>query len=369
MTPQDTPMRPASDRAQHHAREGKLRPNSGSCSRIRCPRKPHAPGVIPPADELGPPLPAVGDRLPHGDDQRAILRRGIGVVGDPLGVDGLGLAAGRLAVDHRRAERDGHRGDFLDRPLAPVDLDEVRDLPVQDKVLPREPQGTDEDVFPLLVREHERADPGEGLAVDHLFVHPDQPIGVLPLLPGVGAAGADEVPLVPRTLEEAAFGGADGVDAALAPHREEEAGADPAELRVVARVAVAPGLDPAVERRAAQVAQPDRGDVEADRRRDVLADRHVHAQALERDRLPRIPPGIDQVPGHRGVCLRGAGGIVGDGPRRAHSRAEEDGECERFQPSHGPDPPIAEAGAAGEARARPRIPLQNPTTGVEDRLL
>jgi hypothetical protein len=121
--------------------------------------------------------------------------------------------------------------------------------------------------------------------------------------PGKLPAYADEVPFVSRTLQEPAVRGPDGVVAPFAPHREQEAGADRAKFRVVLGVTVRLRLDAAVEGRLAEMAESDGGDVEIDGGRHVVANRHVHGQALERVLLADVPPGIHQMPGHRSVLL------------------------------------------------------------------
>ena len=164
----------------------------------------------------------------------------------------------------------------------------------------------------------------------------------LPFFHANGPADADEIPLVAGTLAEAAFRRPDGVEAALAPHREEEAGADGAEFLVLLRVAVRLGLDAAVERGLAQVAEADGGDVEVDRRGHVGADRHVHGQALERRVLADVPPVIHQMPGHRGVLLLVLG-LVLAGSGSQGQDDEEDGEQRNSELFHERPPSICEA--------------------------
>src|SRR5205085_9742376 len=126
-------------------------------------------------------------------------------------------------------------------------------------------------------------------------------------VPLVRSSHAHEVPLMPRTLAEAAQRRTDGVEVALAPHREQVTGAEPANVRVLPGMAVRLRLDSAVERRLAELPEADRGDVQVGRGRYVVADGHVDAVALERHVLAEVPPDVHQMPRHPGIVFLASG--------------------------------------------------------------
>lgn len=79
----------------------------------------------------------------HGgaDDDRnlAIGERGIGVIGDALGVDGVNRRRlDGFAIDLQVAKRDGEVRDIANRPPAAVDLDEAGDLRLEHQLIPLE---------------------------------------------------------------------------------------------------------------------------------------------------------------------------------------------------------------------------------------
>ncbi len=123
----------------------------------------------------------------------------------------------------------------------------------------------------------------------------------MPYFQAKGRRTLTKSPSWPELWHNPAVGWPDGVQAPLAPRRKQKPGADGAQPLVRLGVAVRLGLDAAAEGGLAQVAEADGGDVEVDRGRDVVAYGHVDAQAFERRFLAKVPPGIHQVPGHRGV--------------------------------------------------------------------